>query len=139
MATNLQIAPRPAPAVPAGMSYDEFLKWLDEDTRAEWVDGEVILMSAASYRHQALVNFLANLLTLFVEAHDSGDVIPGPFQMKLPVRPSGREPDLLFVSKERQDLIRETYLNGAADLVVEIISIESRGRDTLDKREEYEL
>src|SRR5207249_11257195 len=100
--------------------------------------GEVNLMSAPSYRHQALVNFLANLLTLFVEAHDSGDVIPGPFQMKLPVRPSGREPDLLFVSKERQDLIRETYLDGAADLVVEIISIESRGRDTLDKRDEYE-
>jgi hypothetical protein len=37
------------------LSYEEFLKLYDEDTRAEWVDGEVILLSPASNRHQDLV------------------------------------------------------------------------------------
>jgi hypothetical protein len=39
----------------------------DEDTRAEWVDGEVIRLSPASKRHQLLSNFLAALLQHFVE------------------------------------------------------------------------
>jgi Uma2 family endonuclease len=38
------------------LSYEEFLKLYDEDTRAEWVDGEVILLSPASNRHQDLVS-----------------------------------------------------------------------------------
>ena len=138
MATDLQNSSRVGPQIPAGMTYEQFLNWMDEDTRAEWVDGQVILMSPASYVHQILVNFLANLLSLFVDDHKSGEVIPGPFQMKLPVRPSGREPDVLFVASEHRSLIQDTYLDGPADLVVEVISKESRGRDTLDKREEYE-
>ena len=41
-----------------GMSYAEFLEWCDEDTLAEWVDGEVIMASPASAVHQILVGFL---------------------------------------------------------------------------------
>ena len=138
MAWTVPIAPHSAPEIPSGMTYEEFLDWLDEDTRSEWVDGQIILMSPASRVHQSIVNFIANLLTLFADAHESGEVIPGPFQMKLPVRPSGREPDVLFLAKDRCHLLHDTYLDGPADLVVEVISKESRGRDTLDKREEYE-
>jgi hypothetical protein len=43
MATAVQFEPRRSPEIPAGMSYEEFLDWLDEDTLAEWVDGQVIL------------------------------------------------------------------------------------------------
>ena len=31
-----------AVAPPARMTYEEFLDWADEDTRAEWVDGAVV-------------------------------------------------------------------------------------------------
>lgn len=138
MASTVQTAPRNWPEIPSGMSYEQFLDWLDEDTRAEWVDGQVILMSPASYIHQLIVGFLHKVLSEFAAAHDAGEVLAGPFQMKLPVRPSGREPDVLFVAGERPNLLHDTYLDGPADLVVEVISKESRGRDTLDKREEYE-
>ena len=30
------------PARPLRMSYEEFLEWADEDTLAEWVDGEAV-------------------------------------------------------------------------------------------------
>ena len=33
------------------ISYEEFLDWCDEDTLAEWVDGEIIMTSPASERH----------------------------------------------------------------------------------------
>jgi Uma2 family endonuclease len=58
--------------------------------------------------------------------------------MRTTVRPSGREPDILFVVSERVNLVRKTYLDGPADLAVEIVSPESIGRDRGDKFVEYE-
>jgi len=127
-----------APAPPAKMTYEEFLAQADEDVPAEWVDGEIILMSPASQKHQRITSFLTALLQHFVEAHQSGVVIPAPFQMKLETRPSGREPDVLFVSGDHLNRLKEMYLDGPADLVVEIISTESRARDRGDKFYEYE-
>jgi Uma2 family endonuclease len=127
----------PVTATPLRMSYEEFLKWAD-GTRAEWVDGEVILMSPASKRHQHLVRFLISILGAFIEAHSLGDLLPAPFQMKSGLDLPGREPDLIFVATEHLDLIKENYLNGPADLVVEIISPDSRARDRGDKYYEYE-
>lgn len=51
---------------------------------------------------------------------------------------SGREPDLLFVKNEHAERLKRTYLDGPADLVVEIVSPESAGRDRGEKFYEYE-
>lgn len=121
------------------LTYEEFLEWCDEDTWAEWVNGEVIVLSPASDRHQDLVRFLVQVLGIYVETKDLGVVRPAPFQMKTRPELPGREPDLLFVIKERLRLLKETCLEGPADLVVEIISPESRLRDRGEKFAEYEL
>jgi Uma2 family endonuclease len=128
--------PRRAP--PGKMTYEEFLAWCDEDTWAEWVDGEVIILSPASKRHQELARFLLMVLGFFVEAHDLGIVLPAPFQMKLGPSGPGREPDLLFVAREHLDRLHPTFLEGPADLVVEITSPESISRDRGEKYVEYE-
>ncbi len=120
---------------PRKMTYDEFLAWADEDTLAEWVDGEVIMTSPASNRHQQIGAFLAEVLGGFVRSRHLGKVIQPPFQIKL--AHSGREPDLLFVAQEHLDRLKETYLDGPADLVVEIVSPESMARDRGEKFYEY--
>ena len=74
----------------------------------------------------------------FVEAHQLGLVLSAPFQMRLATRPSGREPDLLFVSSDRLDRLKEMYLDGPADLAVEVVSADSQTRDRVDKFYEYE-
>jgi Uma2 family endonuclease len=124
-------------APPPKMSYEEFLAWADENAHAEWVDGKVILMSPASSIHQELVGFLYELLRMFVRFRQLGRVYVAPFQMKLP-QSSGREPDLIFIKRENLSRLKNTYLDGPADLVVEIISPESIGRDRGDKFYEYE-
>ncbi|MFQ5595520.1 MAG: Uma2 family endonuclease [Anaerolineae bacterium] len=124
---------------PAGkMSYEEFLAWADEDTLAEWVDGEIIMVSPASDRHQDLVDFLTAVLRLYVASHDLGWVRSAPFQMKTGPDLPGREPDVLFLRKEHLNRLERTYLDGPADLVVEIVSPESVGRDRGEKFYEYE-
>ncbi|MGD9101504.1 MAG: Uma2 family endonuclease [Anaerolineae bacterium] len=123
------------------MTYEEFLAWADEDTLAEWIalpgkeEGEVLMMSPASGRHQDLVRFLTAVLGIYVETRGLGMIRPAPFQMKLA---HGREPDLLFVATEHLGRLREAFLDGPADVVIEIISPESVSRDRGEKFYEYE-
>lgn len=91
--------------IPYRMTWDEFLAFGNEDTWAEWVDGEVIIMFSASTRHQEIVLFLAQVLGIYVRSRNLGDVFIAPFAMKLEAERRGREPDLLFVSQERKYLI----------------------------------
>jgi len=120
------------------MTYEEFLEWCDEGVHAEWVDGEVILMSPVSMKHQLLVSFLAALLQHFVEAKELGLILTAPFQMKISVRPSGREPDVIFVARQKLGDLKKNYLDGPADLAIEVISPDSRAKDRGDKYYEYE-
>jgi Uma2 family endonuclease len=120
------------------MSFEEFLAWCDEDTHAEWVNGEISMTSPASRQHQKIRMFLTFLLDHFVRIRKLGEVFDNPFLMRLPEVPSGREPDILFIRREHLDRLRETYLDGAADLVIEIVSPESIARDRGEKFVEYE-
>lgn len=120
---------------PLRMTYEEFLAWADEDTLAEWVEGEVIMTSPASLQHQLIAGFLSAVMGIYAQGRQLGVVVTGPFQMKLR---NGREPDLIFVATDHLGRFKENRLEGAADLVVEIISPESVDRDRGRKFYEYE-
>ena len=131
--------PRPGPThAPSKVSYEEFLEWADEDTHAEWVDGEIFFMSPVSNLHQDVSGFLLQCLLFFVQERQLGVVRYESFQMKLVADLPGREPDILFISNKRMGNLENSYLAGPADIVVEIISPESIHRDTVDKFAEYE-
>jgi Uma2 family endonuclease len=119
------------------VSYEDFLVKY-KGTRAEWVDGETIMAPPASRQHQDVVIFLVNLLSLYVESHNLGTVLIAPFQMKLGPDLPGREPDLLYVAPPRLDRLKDTYMDGPADMVIEIISKDSVERDRDEKFVEYE-
>lgn len=141
MAREFSSEPQKMPektAPPNKMTYEEFLAWADEDTWAEWVNGEVIILSLASNKHQDLAGFLTALLRFFVETKQLGMVRFAPYQMKIGPDLPGREPDILFIAREHLDRLGDTHLDGPADLVVEIISRDSRSRDRGDKFYEYE-
>lgn len=121
------------------LTYEEFLEWCDEDTLAEWVDGEIVMLSPASEPHQAIFGFLYSILSIFTKIRGLGVICPAPFQMKTGPNLPGREPDIIFVAQEHRDRLKETYLAGPADLVIEIISPESRLRDRGEKFAEYEM
>jgi Uma2 family endonuclease len=59
------------------MSEEEFVRWCDEDTRAEWVDGEVVVASPSSVRHVDLLGFLGTLMRLLATQRGLGSVL-GP-------------------------------------------------------------
>lgn len=125
------------PAPPLRMTFEEFLEWAEEDTHAEWVDGEVIEFLSATDVHHTLLGFLLTLLNVYVAPRGLGRVLPAGYLMRLAHRPAGREPDVLFVAQANVGRIRRLYLDGPADIAVEIVSDDSRTRDRRDKFQEY--
>lgn len=139
MATAIrELEPRIPPT--KKVSFEEYIEWLDEDTRAEWIDGRIeIMASPASIGHQNIASFLDKVLGIYIEAHDLGKLVFAPYVMRLAAIARGREPDLIFVQKDREHLITRNYLDGPADLAVEIISPESNKRDRKVKFAEYQI
>lgn len=134
---EFELANRPPPK--KRMTEKEFLNWVGEKTRAEWVGGEVIMMSPVNLDHARISSFLARVLAEFVEAGDLGEVIPGEFLVRLGgAQPQDRLPDLLFVSTRRQRRLKHTYVEGAPDLIIEVVSPDSVARDLRDKYLAYE-
>lgn len=118
-------------------SYERFLRENSEQ-HAEWVNGEAVAMAPVSVEHQLSSSFLLRLLTSFVESRGLGQVFYESFNMKTGPDLPGRSPDILFVSTAHFDRLRDTYLDGPADVAVEVVSPGSAGRDRGDKYFEYE-
>lgn len=120
------------------MTEDEFVRWADEDTHAEWVNGEVVIKMPISSIHDDLQFWFRMLLHFFVSKRKLG-VVRGPqFTIRLPQKPSRRDPDVIFVCNERAHLVTNTYVDGPADLAVEVVSPDSLSRDYREKFNEYE-
>ena len=134
----VKVMPPETGATTLRMSYEEFLEWADEDTHAEWVNGEVIVFMPPKPPHQILTEFLDRLLGLFVAVFDLGQLHIAPIEVKLWQAGPSREPDLLFLSKAHLNQVTPDQIVGAPDLVVEIVSNDSVHRDRVDKFDNYE-
>jgi Uma2 family endonuclease len=117
---------------------EEFEAWCDEDTKADYVDGEIIVMTPASTEHDSDETVLGNLMDLFVKKNKLGWMsTAGNTQVRLR-QGLRRNPDIVFVENSRRSIIQKTYVDGAPDLVVEFVSPESSIRDWHEKFIEYE-
>ena len=120
------------------MTYAQFLEMDCPNPHLEWVNGKVIEMAPISDEHSDLQVFLAALLRNYVDALDLGKIRTEPFQMKTGPDLPGRAPDVLFVAKKNLRRLKRTYLEGPADMVVEVISPSTQSVDRGDKYYEYE-
>ena len=133
-----EFAPADAEVVlPRRMTEEEFVAWCDEDTRAEWVDGEVIIMSPANLEHCDLNAWLIRVLGTFVEEHGLGVVLPDA-TIRLARQRRRRVPDVWFLAESRRHLLSENHIEGPPDLVIEIVSPDSLSRDWREKYLEYQ-
>lgn len=119
------------------LSADEFLEWLEPGKHADLIDGEIEMHSPVSIRHARLTNFVDSLLRQYIDRRRLGEL----FREVVAVKLSSRNvflPDLAFYAADRLDLIRENHIDGAPDLVVEVLSPRTGERDIGVKFAEYE-
>ncbi|SRR5260221_11423510 len=125
----------------AKISFQDYLKAYNsiEGVRTEWNAGEVESYKMTNnLQHQRLIRFLATLFGFFLDREKLGEVILAGFPMYLGDDKAAREPDLLVVLNIHRERIKPTYLDGIADVVVEVVSPESDERDHGTKLVEYE-
>ena len=148
--TQMMVKPDPFP--PLKMSFEEFVEWgLKNEISAEWVDGEVEYKHVytdptteekykmVSEEHSALVVFLVTMLNNFNEFRDLGRIYADQYLMRAVPGGRGREPDVIFVAKGNTRVrIGSKFMEGPADLVIEVVSEESVYRDRVTKKDEYE-
>lgn len=107
-----------------------------ERERFELLEGELIPAPSPETIHQRILRRLGFRLVAFVEEQHAGEVFYAPYDVVL----SGEEvvqPDLLYVSPERQRFITRENLQGAPDLAVEILSPTTAQKDRAYKRKLY--
>ena len=119
-----------------GVSEEEYDQLTDEDTKADLFDGTLIIHSPASTRHETIFKFLLFLMYGYTEQKQLGEVLGSRETMHL-AHCRKFEPDILFVRKERLELLKEKELEGAADMVVEILSPWARDYYLREKRQVY--
>lgn len=118
------------------LSEDEFLAWSDSDVKAEWVEGEVIVVPPATVVHSELTLFLVCTLGMFVEQQELGEVLGWRLMVRLSPR-CRRVPDVVFIAKEHLSNVLPTHLEGPPDLAIEVVSSESVERDWREKYYDY--
>ena len=125
------------PGQDAYLTFEEFLA-LPEPERAEWVDGRLVAMPGVTREHAQITTYLIRLLGAFLDEHAVGEILHDPFLMRLGDGQPARAPDLMFVAEVHASRLRDNYLDGPADISIEVISPGSRGTDRGDKYAEYE-
>ena len=118
-------------------SFGDFLELIQEDQKADLVDGVIYMASPENIDHNDLVRWLAIVLGLFIEERRLGRLTINRVAYRLSAR-NAPEPDLAFVRTERLGIMKKGYVDGAPDLAVEIVAPDSVTRDYEDKRRRYE-
>ena len=117
-------------------TYEDY-RHTPEDQRFELLDGELIVVPVPNLGHQRIGTRLGALLHAFVQQGGLGEVFHAPCDVVLS-KTDVVQPDLLFVSVERAHLLLGgDNVLGAPDLVVEILSPATAGRDRTLKRALY--
>jgi Uma2 family endonuclease len=102
-------------------TYADYCVLPQDFNRHEIIEGDHVVTPSPTTKHQRVLANLTSLLNAYVNAQGLGIVLAAPMDVLL-APTSVVQPDLLFISKERLGIIKEANIQGAPDLVVEVLS-----------------
>lgn len=117
-------------------TYEDYAK-LPEGTPYQLIGGELIMTPTPTPYHQIVSRKIVSLLVQHVEKNDLGEVLYSPIDVYL-TEEDTFQPDIIFISKERFNIIGETKIESAPDLIIELLSPVTAYYDLGRKYEVYE-
>lgn len=118
-------------------TYEDYLKLPDDSKRYEVLNGELIMAPAPTTAHQRLSLNLSVELVLFLKKEKLGELFYAPFDVVLDDN-NIVQPDIVFVTNEKKDIVTDNNIKGTPDLLIEILSPSTGYYDLVEKKEIYE-
>ena len=116
-------------------TYSDYLM-IEDERRYEVYEGELIMVPAPTTTHQTVSRKIGWVIENFIIENNLGEFFYAPTDVVLS-EDVVLQPDILFISKEREKIIEERAIMGAPDLIVEILSPSSTYYDVVKKKELY--
>ena len=109
---------------------------MPEDKRHELIEGDLLMAPAPTILHETVRMNIVRRLFDVLEKKIVGKIFLAPCDVVLSEE-DVVQPDIFFISRAREGIITEKNIQGAPNLVVEIISPGTEERDRIVKRKLY--
>ncbi|HLR32912.1 MAG TPA: Uma2 family endonuclease [Fodinibius sp.] len=119
------------------LTYDDYRRLPDDVNQYQLIGGQLFMIPSPTYFHQVISRNLFKALDQYVSEKNVGEILYAPFDVVLSMR-DVVQPDLMFISRAREDIIAENNVVEAPDLVVEILSDATQTTDRTSKKSLYE-
>jgi Uma2 family endonuclease len=124
------------PVLERPLTYDDLAAMPDDGKRYELINGELFELTGPTTKHQRSTFRLAKKLDGFVTERELGEVFVAPLDVYLSPH-NTVQPDIVYVSTARRNIIRGPKIEGAPDLLMEILSRSNWRRDAITKAAVY--
>lgn len=126
------------PAAPAwppqgSWTYEDYCRLPDDGWIYEVIEGELYMSPAPKPIHQENSGNLFAEFRDYARKHDAGKAYNAPIDVLLPGLATPVQPDVIFINKARLNIVRDERVEGAPDIIVEVLSPSNWLVDRRDK------
>jgi Uma2 family endonuclease len=118
-------------------TYDDYLTLPNDGKRYEIINGDLYMSPAPLPEHQLISIRLEEIFLSYVRKEKWGKIFHAPIDVVFSMTEIV-QPDIVLVSKQREEIIAKKNLISAPDLIVEILSETTEKTDRTKKKEMYE-
>ena len=119
-------------------TYEDYLRLPDDGRRYEILRGVLYVQAAPAPLHQIVLRRFVRVLLFFLEENPVGELLFAPVDVIFPAGlATPVQPDLLLIKAERTGIIKDQNIEGAPDLVLEVLSPSTRRLDRKTKFDVY--
>ena len=118
-------------------TYQDMVEKLPAESRYELRDFNLLEMPSPKPKHQTIVTNIYDSIKPIVKANTLGKIYVAPLDVVFQ-KGDSVQPDLIFISAENASIIKESYISGVPELLVEVVSKGSVARDYVEKKNDYE-
>ena len=118
------------------MTYDQYCLLPEDRNQYELFDGALVMTPSPSARHQQIVRRLLGRVSAYVEANSLGEVFVSPLDTIFD-QYTVLQPDILYITRERLPEVLKERIEGAPNLVIEVLSPTTIERDRRRKLAVY--
>jgi Uma2 family endonuclease len=119
------------------LTYEDYVVLPNDGRRYQIIDGDLYVNPAPNVRHQVIVGNIFGHLWVYFQKHGGGRVFGSPVDVLLS-RENIVQPDIAVVLKARAAIITRRGIEGAPNIIVEVLSGGTRRTDEIIKRKLYE-